>query len=112
MAYEPKATKKAAKGVSKADAAILEEACERFDHVNSVDSENKKAAKEDLQFVYVAGSQWPQEMREQRRLANQPSLEFPQLKQFINQVVNDQRQNGPASGFIRRAARRARTRPS
>jgi hypothetical protein len=42
--------------------------------------------------VYLVGSQWPKEIKDQRK---EPCLEFPQQKQFVNQVINEQRQNRP-----------------
>jgi len=75
--------------------SIIKEAVERYDYVNTVDKENKEAAAEDTKFVYVAGAQWPDQIKKERKDADEPCLEFPQLKQFVNQVVNDQRQNRP-----------------
>lgn len=75
--------------------AILREARDRFEMVVSVDAENKSAADEDTRFVYTAGAQWPEAVRKTRETNGEACLEFPQLKQFVNQVVNDQRQKRP-----------------
>ena len=73
----------------------MERATKRFKNVVDRDRENRRAALEDTKFVYVAGNQWPEDVRAARALADDPCLEFPQLKQFVNQVINDQRQNRP-----------------
>lgn len=74
---------------------LLQEARERFDDVCERDQDNKDAALKDTKFVYVAGQQWPEGVRKTRESTEEACLEFPQLKQFVNQVVNDQRQNRP-----------------
>jgi len=79
------------------DKKILDEARERYQYVNDVDNANRIAAKEDTEFCYVRGAQWPQYIRKEREdpESAEPCLEFNQLPQFINQVVNDQRQQRP-----------------
>lgn len=77
------------------DADIIAEARERFAYSESVDGDNRKAQAEDTRFVYVAGAQWSEDVRAQRTKWKQPCLEFNQLKQFVHQVVNDQRQGRP-----------------
>ena len=77
------------------DEEILEEANERFRDVCDRDRENREAAVKDTKFVYIAGQQWPSDWKHKRALADDPCLEFPQLKQFVNQVVNEQRQARP-----------------
>lgn len=77
------------------DAAILTEARERREYHDSVDSENRKNAREDTKFVWVKGAQWPDGVRTAREQDERPWLEINQLPQFINQVVNDQRQGRP-----------------
>lgn len=72
---------------------IVEEAAERFRTASDDDRDNIRAQKEDIKFVYQSGAQWSDEVRE--RWGKDPVLEFPQLKQFVHQVVNDQRQNRP-----------------
>lgn len=75
---------------------ILEEARERFAQILEDDRENRDNQREDFEFVYVPGKQWTDEIRSRRNSWNEPCLEFNHLKQFINQVVNDERQNKPA----------------
>ena len=77
------------------DAEVLAEARERFEYHDSVDNENRRAAREDTEFVYVRGKQWPDHVRLEREAAERPWLEINQLPQFVSQVVNDQRQGRP-----------------
>lgn len=84
--------------LSKSDRkALLEEARDRFDYVCENDSTNRKWQREDTRFVYEPGAQWSKEIRDERKRIGDtdPCLEFNQLKQFVNQVINDQRQNRP-----------------
>lgn len=74
---------------------ILEEARDRFAHIVDVDKDNRDNQREDTLFVYSPGSQWPEAVRNQREQWKELCLEFNQLKQFVAQVVNDQRQNRP-----------------
>jgi hypothetical protein len=91
----PSAKKRESKLSADAQSKILTEARDRFAKVQEVDEENRKAAKEDLRFVYERGAQWPEAARRAREANGEACLEFPQLKQFVNQVINDQRQNRP-----------------
>jgi hypothetical protein len=79
----------------KSDKKILEEACERYEYIQSADSHNKKASESDFEFTYKNGADWPQDAKERREAAGEPCLSFPMLRQFVNQVANDQRQNRP-----------------
>jgi len=74
---------------------ILEEAVERFELIQSTDKDNRDNQKADTLFVYSPGYQWPEEVKQQRRQWKELCLEFNQLRQFVSQVVNDQRQNRP-----------------
>ena len=74
---------------------LLKEARERFAHVVDNDKENRDNYLADTQFVYMAGMQWPENVKAQRTQWKELCLEFNQLKQFVAQVVNDQRQNRP-----------------
>jgi hypothetical protein len=81
---------------TKADySKILKEARERYADVCERDKENIDNAVADVKFVYKRGEQWPDAIKAERKAIGLPCLEFPQLKQFVNQVVNDQRQNRP-----------------
>lgn len=75
--------------------AILKEAIERFELIQSIDKDNRDNQKSDTLFVYSPGNQWPEDVRQTRTQWKELCLEFNQLKQFVAQVVNDQRQNRP-----------------
>lgn len=82
---------------AKATQELLREARERFDRSFDADHQNRKNAADDTRFVYETGAQWSQQVKDQRKQAgcDDPMLEFNQCKQFVHQVVNDQRQNRP-----------------
>ena len=86
----PKLTKKAKQ-------ELLEEARSRFADVLGRDAKNREWQRDDTRFVYEPGAQWPSTFKNNRTSedGSDPCLEFNQLKQFVNQVVNDQRQNRP-----------------
>jgi len=78
------------------DDKILEEARERFAKIEEDDRDNRDEQRSCFEFVYVKGKQWSDTVRSRRTSWDEPCLEFDQLKQFVNQVVNDERQNKPA----------------
>lgn len=82
-----------------ADKVILDEATERFERIQSDDKDNRDNYRADTLFVYSPGNQWPDEVRAVRTQWKELCLEFNQLKQFVAQVVNDQRQNRPGVRF-------------
>lgn len=77
---------------------LLREAKERVDAAWQHDRENREDAHRDLRFL--AGDQWPQQIRQEREANNRPTLTINRLPQFVNQVVNDIRQNPPAIKVI------------
>lgn len=74
---------------------VLERARKRLIYVAEQEKDNRAQQRDDTEFVYVPGKQWKQADRERRTKWGDPCMEFPQLKQFVSQVVNDQRQNRP-----------------
>jgi hypothetical protein len=78
------------------DAELLEEARKRLDYCESADGENRNRGAEMLRFCYKRGSQWPEKVKTDRENDNRPCLEINQMPAFINQVLNDERQNRPA----------------
>lgn len=74
---------------------VIKEANERFKASDDRDRDNRENARKDTEFVYIAGKQWPDKWRSDRESADDPCFEFPQLKQFVNQVINEQRQARP-----------------
>lgn len=78
------------------DEKILGRVKARFELANNgSEQRNRQSQREDTEFVYKPGAQWPKKTRDERKANGDPCMEFPQLKQFISQVVNDQRQNRP-----------------
>lgn len=77
-------------------AKICEEARKRFSYGLEQEKHNRDAMRNDTRFVYIPGAQWSQEIKNKREQINgDPCLEFNQMKQFTNQVVNDMRQKRP-----------------
>lgn len=74
---------------------VLEEARERFQRISQDDKDNHDSQRTDTLFVFSPGQQWPDTVRRERTQNKEICLEFNQLKQFVAQVVNDQRQNRP-----------------
>ena len=75
---------------------LLAEARERLADAIERDSENRRAALDDLQFVYVEDAQWPPELRAERISEGRPCITVNKMPIFIDQVVGDQRQNRPS----------------
>lgn len=74
---------------------VLSRARKRFAYVAEYDMDNRKAQREDTEFVYKPNASWSEKTRKAREAAGDPCMSFGQLKQYVNQVVNDQRQNRP-----------------
>lgn len=73
------------------DAELLKLAQERFADAVAYDLENTEQARDDLRFL--AGEQWPEEVRRNRELEHRPCLTINRLPQFVAQVEGDARQN-------------------
>jgi Phage P22-like portal protein len=73
---------------------IIAEAQARLEAAWIQDRENREDAFMDLKFL--AGDQWPNEIRLQREAQNRPCLTINRLPQFVNQVANSVRLNPPA----------------
>lgn len=82
------------KDEEESDADILARVRKRFKLCVAWESENRKAALEDLKFK--AGDQWPADVAAQRNTDKRPCLTVNKIPTFIHQVTNDQRQNRPA----------------
>jgi hypothetical protein len=74
---------------------LLSRVVKRREYNERKDKDNRERQEKDTKFVYVPMAQWDEETVALRKGWGDPSLEFPQLKQFINQVVNDMRQKRP-----------------
>src|SRR5208282_3026605 len=78
------------------DEQLLEEARKFLDTIETADGENRARAAEMLRFAYKRGCQWPDKIRREREGDNRPCLEINQIPAFLNQVLNDIRQNRPS----------------
>jgi hypothetical protein len=73
---------------------FLKEARERFSEALSVDRDNREQALDDLQFL--AGEQWPEDVKDARSTAGRPCLTINRLPQFVSQIEGDIRLNRPS----------------
>lgn len=72
--------------------SLLIEALEAFREARSRDHDNLINAAEDFRF-YAGEGQWPDELKQQRALANRPLLTINRLPQYLRQIENDARMN-------------------
>lgn len=84
--------------MSDADKGILQEIRDRYDEGWSADIKNREAMEDDLRFV--AGEQWPEDVRRDRESDERPCITENHLSQFVRQVANDMRANPPAVKVI------------
>ena len=75
---------------------ILREAQDRLRKAMDEDDENRKLAKDDLEFVAVDGKQWPEQIKAEREAEGRPCITMNKMPAFIDQVVGDQRMNRPS----------------
>jgi hypothetical protein len=73
---------------------LLEEALERWQAAAEATAEQRRVAKEDLEFR--AGEQWPSDIKAERSAEKRPCLTINKLPQFSRQITNEQRKNRPA----------------
>lgn len=78
------------------DDELLDEARKFLNYVETQENDNRNRAAEMLRFCYKRKSQWPDKMRTDRENENRPVLEINQMPAFLNNVLNDIRQNRPA----------------
>lgn len=71
----------------------FDEALKRYSEAFEAFKENREAMKDDQRFL--AGDQWPTDIRESRENAKRPIQTINRLPAFIDQVVGDARQNKP-----------------
>lgn len=76
------------------DAALMRIARERYQIAVDHDQDNRDAGIEDLEFM--AGDQWPEEIRRERNEDGRVILTINRMPAFVNQIVNDVRQNRPS----------------
>jgi hypothetical protein len=101
-------TKSAAENIDKpegddqpslADAELSDEeliaiAKKHFQIAADADSDIRAAQTEDLKFL--AGDQWPAEIKQRRDLKFRPCITVNKLPQYSNQIINSARQNRPS----------------
>jgi hypothetical protein len=80
---------------TKAAKDVWQRCQDRWRYVNTVDEHNIQDAREDTEFVWVRGKQWPDGERLAREANKRPWLEINQMPQFVNLVVNEQRESRP-----------------
>jgi hypothetical protein len=71
----------------------FDKALKRYSEAFEAFKENREVMKDDQRFL--AGDQWPTEIRESRENAKRPIQTINRLPAFIDQVVGDARQNKP-----------------
>ena len=76
------------------DADRMRIARERYQRSVDHEQDNRDAGIEDLEFM--AGDQWPEEIRRERNEDGRPILTINRMPAFVHQVVNDIRQNKPS----------------
>jgi hypothetical protein len=76
------------------DEALLTVARRRFALAEEWESAQRIRMRDALRFR--AGNQWPEEVMKQRMLERRPCLTINRTQSFINQIVNEQRQQPPA----------------
>jgi hypothetical protein len=73
---------------------LLAEAKDAFTQCDTMESENRFDAIDDIRFARL-GDQWPDEVRRRRETDGRPCQTINVLPTYIRQVVNDGRQNRP-----------------
>ena len=74
---------------------ILARARKQFDRALSAESENRKAALDDLKFL-SGEAQWPSDVSASRNFDKRPCLTVNAIPTYVNQICNDLRQNRPS----------------
>jgi hypothetical protein len=69
---------------------VIREAKDRLQESYDYDRDNRRESAIDLQFL--AGDQWPEQVRIERERDRRPMLTINRLPQFVRQVTNDVRQ--------------------
>jgi hypothetical protein len=77
------------------DEKLLAEAKANYKLAEEAWADNRKYALEDMKFR--AGDQWPADIKKKREAEGLPCLTVDKLNQYVRQIVNDGRQNRPAS---------------
>ena len=73
--------------------ALMERARKNLKRAQDAEFRIRTERREDLQFM--AGEQWPEEIRNSRNADKRPCLTINRIPQFVQQIANDQKQNRP-----------------
>jgi hypothetical protein len=82
------------------DEEILIEVRDRFAYCEDQWQYIRQEAQTDME--YVSGNGWPEKEKKKREDASRPCLSFDELGQYINQLINDVRQNKRAIRVVPR----------
>ena len=88
------------KSLTKEDEKLLKEIRERFDYARDYWQEIREEGKEDMR--YASGNPWPAAEVAKRKAAFRPIVSFDEIGQYVNQLVNDIRQNKRAVKVVPR----------
>lgn len=83
---------------TKKDSDIIDIAKRRFKLAVDATQDGRLESLEDLKFV--AGEQWPEEIKNQRALSGRPCLTINRVIQAVRNITNDLRQNTPSINII------------
>ena len=78
------------------DDAILKEARQRYRLCADADSDDNKAALDDLRFLQGGENQWDERAVQTRKAQQRPIITVNTLPTYLHQVTNDQRMNSPS----------------
>lgn len=73
------------------NAEILQEVRDEFEYYENAWNDIREEAKKDMR--YVAGDPWDPQEKRARKDAERPCLALDELSQFVNQLLNDPKQN-------------------
>ena len=76
----------------------LQDIHDRFAEARDADWENREDAFDDLQFI--AGEQWPENIKSEREAEGRPCLTLNRMPQFLRQVTGDIRRTNPAIKIV------------
>jgi hypothetical protein len=91
MASPTDTSQKPARAAERSDDDILTEMRERFTYATDQWADIREEGSEDMR--YVSGDPWSAEARKEREDAKRPCLTLDELGQYVNQVINDIREN-------------------
>jgi hypothetical protein len=75
------------------DQELITEAKKTLNYEIDKDSDNRRDAHNDLEFITIKGKQWDDEVARERKLWGRPMLEVNVLHKYIDQVTGEMRMN-------------------